>query len=121
MAAADLFDIASSRADNPERKITALRYQVQSLEDIVPRLSLILNILETRSNRSPQNCSYLDYIAKEPRKCVVADKNGLVFNAPERLPYAFQLHATCPIINVFYQIGGKTAMLRWTFALPIPH
>lgn len=65
-----------------------LQNQLQSLEDMVSRLPLLLNILETRTSHNPQildiTCRYLDCFATDLRKRAAADKNATVFTVPDR-------------------------------------
>lgn len=86
VALTDVFGIDSENATDLERKITTL----QLLEDIVSRLSLLLNIFVTGSNCSPEtvdiNCSYLDSFAMELLKQAIVTRNAAVLRVPYYLP-----------------------------------
>lgn len=89
VAVVNVYDIANRRATKIRRNITVLQNQFQSLEDIFPRVSPLLNILASGNNPGPQNlditCRHLDSIATEVCKRAVADKNAILFNVPESL------------------------------------
>lgn len=70
------------------------------------QLSPILNIFETRNNRSPQDldqtCRYLDSVGNESGKRGVVDESAAVFNVADRLPletYKLRILKAC---NIFH-------------------
>lgn len=66
--------------------MNTLQNRVQSVEDIVSRLSPLLKILNTRNSPDPQNlgnnCRHVASIAREPRKLAAVDKSATQRSRP---------------------------------------
>lgn len=86
MSVVDECDKSIRRASDLGRKIRAPQGQLLSLEGIVSRLSLLLNIQETGNNPVTQTLGkifcYLDTVVAELCKFTVAVKNAVVLNGP---------------------------------------
>lgn len=110
-------DVASRNFIDPGRKIITLRNCVQSLEDIVSRVSPIINIFQTGKTEVLHNlnitCRFLGSVSRSFSNALLS-MNILWCSkfqtscGPKRLNSAHHMHATCPTVNVLCQTAERS-------------